>query len=347
MKRVDNLFETLISDENIFLAIQEVNKTHRYGYHHRPRKVVQWIESTMPERVVELREIIIDGFQQKPGSRSRRYDQSARKWRNIWEPVLWPDQYVHHILIQVLKPVFLRRMDPWCCGSVPGRGTIYGVRGIQKWMKNDLEGSAWCMELDIHHYYDSLTKEVVMGVMRKQIKDARVLSLIEATLVEGVPIGSYCSQWYANAVLQECDRAIRKAGAKHFVRYVDNFTIFVENKQKARELIRVISGEIGKLGLILKKNWQYFPTRKRMPNALGYRYGHGYTLIRKPNLLRLKRQAARAKKRLTNGKPIPRSMAAGILSRCGQLCHCNAYRLRAEICPPAFEAHLKAVVAGI
>lgn len=347
MKRADNLFEILVSDENIITAIQEVNKTHRYGYHHRPRKVVQWIEDTMPARIIELRHIVESGFRQTPGRRSFRFDQSARKWRNIWEPTLWPDQYVHHMLIQVLKPVFLRRMDPWCCGSVPRRGTIKGVRGIQKWMQDDLAGTRWCAELDIHHYYDSLTKEAVMGVMRRQIKDARVLGLIEATLAEGVPIGSYCSQWYANAVLQECDRAIRENGATHYVRYVDNFTIFAKRKRDIRTLIEVVREEVAKLGLTLKGNWQYFPTRKRMPNALGYRYGHGYTLIRKPNLLRLKRQAARAKKRFANGKPIPRSMAAGILSRCGQLCHCDAYRLRVEICPPAFEAHLKAVIAGI
>lgn len=346
VKRADNLFPILISDENILEAIQEVNKTHRYGYRHRPRNTVAWIEETMPERVQELRQIVTDGFVQQPGRRSMRYDQSARKWRNIWEPKLWPDQYIHHMLIQVLKPLFLRQMDPWCCGSVPGRGTIKGVRGIQKWMKNDIPGTRWCAELDVHHYYDSLTKEVVMGVMRRRIKDAQVLGLIEATLAEGVPIGSYCSQWYANAVLQDCDRAIRAAGATHYVRYVDNFTIFARRKKDIRRCVHAAEAELAKLGLCLKGNWQYFQTRHRMPNALGYRYRHGYTLVRKGNLLRFKRQVARMRKRVAAGKPVPRTMAAGILSRAGQLCHCNGYRLRRRWCPPREEAFLKAVVAG-
>ena len=127
---------------------------------------------------------------------------------------------------------------------------------------------------------------------------------------------------------------------------MDNFTIFARRKKDIRRCVHAAEAELAKLGLCLKGNWQYFQTRYRMPNALGYRYGHGYTLVRKGNLLRFKRQVTRMRKRIASGKPVPRTMAAGILSRAGQLCHCNGYRIRRRWCPPREEAFLKAVVSG-
>ena len=46
MKRQGNLFEKLIGDENLNLAIDEVNRTHRWHPHHRPNKVVAWVDRT-------------------------------------------------------------------------------------------------------------------------------------------------------------------------------------------------------------------------------------------------------------------------------------------------------------
>ena len=162
MKRAGNLFPQLISDGNLDLAIDEVNRTHRWHPHHRPNKVVAWVDRTQEERVKELREIILQGFEPSPSTPKRRWDKSAGKWRDIYEPRLWPDQYIHHALVQVLQPAMMRGMDPWCCGSIRGRGIHYGMRGIKKWLRNDPKGTRWCAELDIHHFYESLQPAVVM-----------------------------------------------------------------------------------------------------------------------------------------------------------------------------------------
>lgn len=55
MKRVRNLYPKLIGDENLRLAITEVNRTHRWRVHHKPNKVVAWVDETVDERVAELR----------------------------------------------------------------------------------------------------------------------------------------------------------------------------------------------------------------------------------------------------------------------------------------------------
>lgn len=347
MKRARDLFEPLISDENLIRAIDEVNRTHHWRTHHRPNKCTAWVEETKAERVKELREIIVNGFEQKPPHVTQRWDASARKWRTVSEPAQWPDQYIHHALIQIIQPTMMRGMDHYCCGSIRGRGPLHAQKAIKEWMRTDPKGTKYEFCGDIRHFYDSLKPEIVMARMRQLIKDHRVLDLIWRIIKDGVMIGAYTSQWFANTVLQPLDQLIRESGlCKHYVRYMDNLTIFGSNKRKLRKLKVIVENWLNAHQLSLKADWQIFPTVKqsakvpvspprngferpkdRMPDAVGYRYGRGYTIPRKHNLLRLKRAIARYRRRKRQGKRIMAGAASSILSRLGQLKHCNNFNL--------------------
>ena len=341
------LWKLLISDENLSRAIDEVNRTHHWRTHHRPNGCTAWVEETKPDRIVELREILEKGFVQKPPKHSRRWDASAKKWRDVNEPAQWPDQYIHHALIQVLQPVMMRGMDPYCCGSIRGRGPHKAKAAIERWMEKDPKGTKYQFSGDVHHFYASLKPEVVMTRMRQLIKDARVLDLIWRIVKDGVMIGAYTSQWFANTVLQPLDHLIRQSGlAKYYKRYMDNIDVFGPNKRKLKKLRVLVEDWLNAHGLELKADWQIFPVvgktekvplasprngyerpKGRMPNAVGYRFGRGFTLPRKHNLLRLKRAIARFRRRRRQGRKLMAGAAAGIISRLGQLKHCNNYHL--------------------
>lgn len=327
-QRIGNIMRLVVSDDNLDLSIDDVNNSHHWRTHHRPNGCTAWVEETRAERRKELRQIILDGFEQKPPTVTRRWDPSARKWRTVSEPAQWPDQYVHHALIQVLQPIFMRGMDFYCCGSIKKRGPHHGRKAIERWMQKDPKGTKYELSGDIYHFYDSLQPEVVMERMRHLIKDRDVLDLIWRIVKDGIMIGAYTSQWFANTVLQPLDQLIRQSGyAKHYIRYMDNLTIFGANKRKLRKLRELIEKWLNAHGLKLKGDWQIFPTKSRMPDAVGYRYGRGYTIPRKHNLLRLKRVIARYRKRRKAGKRIFPGIAASILSRLGQLKHCNNVNL--------------------
>lgn len=117
MKRANNLFPKLVSEENLRLAIFAVNVTHRFHPHHRPNRTVARVEADIDRYVKELREIITGGYEANEPRLARRWDKSAGKWRDISEPRLWPDQYVHHAVIQVMEPIMMRGMGNFCCGS--------------------------------------------------------------------------------------------------------------------------------------------------------------------------------------------------------------------------------------
>ena len=344
MKRKGHLFPKLLSNDNLARAIREVCKSHRWvRYPDKPNKVVLWLESDMDSRVKELREIIENGFEPSPVIRKQRYDANAGKWRDIAEPRIWPDQCVHHALIQIIEPVMMRGMDHWCCGSIKNRGTHYGIRRIKRWMSYG-KGVKYCVEMDIRHFYDSLRPELVLNRMKCLIKDFRLLDLIWRVIRGGIQIGSYCSQWFANTFLQPLDQLIRANGIRKYIRYMDNFTILTNRKRTGHKIVTFAKKWLKDHSLSLKGNWQIFPTRARLPNALGYRFGDKYVLLRKKNLLRLKRQIRTFYRLRERGKFITVRLAQGLLSRLGMFRHCNSVYLYRTFVPRKTQRKLKEIV---
>ena len=328
MKRIGYLYEKLISKENALQAIEEVNKSHRTTYG-KPNKTVLWVEINKEYAANELIRIIKDGYVPSKPKHRIRYDYSAGKNRDIYEPKLWPDQYVHHMVIQILQPVIMRGMDYWCCSSIKGRGTSYGIKGIKKWLKYDIKNTQCAAEADIYHFYDSLKPDVVMKFLRRLIKDRKMLEVIERLLINGIMIGAFFSQWFANMVLEQLDHMIReKLHIKRYIRYMDNITLFATNKEALYNAILIINTWLSENSLQLKPNWQIFYPDKRMIDALGYRFGRGFMLMRKKNLLRMKRCSKKISKKIHNHKKITPKQASGLISRAGMLKHCNACKIR-------------------
>ncbi len=350
MKRVGNLKAKMLSDANISRAIDEVNKSHRWNkYPDKPNRTVLWVEATKKERIKALRKTILNGYEEQEGTEKQRYDNNARKWRKIYEPRLYPDQYVHHILIQVLEPVMMRGMDPFCCGTIKGRGAHYGIDKIKKTAR-DKSKFKYCLECDIHHCYESINPEEVLNRFKQLIKDSFVLDLIWRVIKKGIKIGCYCSQWFVNTLLQPLDHIIRQSGLKItcFVRYIDNFTIFSNRKRHLEKVLSLIEKHLSKMMLSLKGNEQIFKTSTRLPNALGYRYGRDnekvYVRLRKHNLLKIKHKVREFYRRYTSGRFVTLKFAQGLLSRLGMLKHCNSYLIYQHIVPKGTQRLLKNIV---
>ena len=326
MKRV-RVYKEIISDENLRLAIQEVNAGHRRNGNHSLNKKVIEIENNMDEYVEKLRAFIqglVDGDEHMhPPLKRRRWDRNADsgkgKWRDINEPLLWPDQYVHHAVVQPMIPHIMRSMDRYCIASVPGRGNSYGVKALKKWMKNDVEGTKYCCECDIYHCFEELDPPYVIEALKRVFKDTETLWLCDAIMEYGVLIGAFFSAWFLHLTLQPLDLMIhqKQYGVSHYLRQMDNFTIFGSNKRKLRKLLEDIKKWLTEIGMKIKGNWQIF----RLKQSL-----HLYYYRRDRN------------------RVISFKRASGLISRLGQLRKCNHQQVLDRHYQPKTMFALKKVV---
>lgn len=345
-KKVGFLYDQMLDKDFIRTTILNAtkHKTHRYDIQKVLKNLDKYVDKTYDM-------ILHETFVPTEPKIKRIYDDSSQKWRTIKIVPFWPDNVMHWLIVSVMKPVLMRGMYHWSCASIPKRGGVRVQKHIKHILKDDPKGTKYAGELDVKGYYPSISIHKLIWALARKIKDKKFLKLVYSILKScggGLAIGYYICQWMANFYLERIDHfIISLPGVKYMVRYMDNYTIFGPNKKKLHAARRDIEAEMKRSrDLTMKENWQIYPVRARKVSAVGYRYARGYTILRRRNFLRLTRQCRRVQKKHAAGKPIPFQQAAGIMSRIGQLKHCDSYKVMEKYVDPIQIDTIKEVISN-
>lgn len=288
MKRVGFIFENIYDIDNIKCAILNSSKGKRNQ--RRVKDVLRNI-NVYSERISQL--LISKNYVPSPYITKTIYDGASGKERTICKPRYYPDQIIHWALIQQIQPIIMRGMYEYCCGSVPGRGTSYAQKALREWLDTDYKNTKYCLKMDIKKFYPSVDNELLKEAFRRKIKDKDCLWLIDTIIdsAEGLPIGNYTSQWFANFFLEGLDHFIKEElGVRYYIRYVDDLVLLGGNKKKLHKARQDISLYLEKTNLRLKGNWQVFRVNNRAIDFLGFRFFRDKTILRKRNALRMRRR---------------------------------------------------------
>lgn len=170
--------------------------------------------------------------------------------------------------------------DTYSC--IKGRGIHKASYNLRKSLK---KGYKYCLKLDIVKFYQSIDNQILKRIIRRKIKDEKLLSLIDEIIdsSEGLPIGSYLSQHLANLYLTYFDHFVKeKLRVERYFRYADDMVILSNDKEILWEWFKAISTYLNdELKLKVKKNYQVFPISSRGIDWVGYVHYQNYTLIRK------------------------------------------------------------------
>ncbi|HQE34732.1 MAG TPA: reverse transcriptase domain-containing protein, partial [Flavobacterium alvei] len=118
------------------------------------------------------------------------------------------------------------------------------------------EGYRWLVDIDLALYFDTVNHDKLIGLIHKEVKDIRVISLIRKYLNAGaivngvvtstelgVPQGGNLSPLLSNIMLNELDKELTKRGLR-FVRYADDCNIYVKSKRAAERVMESITNFI-------------------------------------------------------------------------------------------------------
>jgi len=299
MKRIGFIYDKICDIDNIKLAIYNSSKGKRHQ-----KRVTQIIDN-IDIYAKEIREMLRNKtYTPSDPIIKTIYDGSSGKTREIYKPRYYPDQIIHWCLMQQIQPIIMKGMYEYSCGSVPKRGTKLGQQAVEKWLRKDYKGTKYCLKMDITKFYPSVDREILKKMFARKIKDKDCLWLIGVILdgVDGLPIGYYTSQWFANFFLEGLDHFIKeRLQVKYYIRYVDDLVLLGGNKKKLHKTRVAIEDYLESIGLKLKQNWQVFRVKGRGIDFLGFRFFHDRTILRKRNALRIRRRMAKiAKKKYLN-----------------------------------------------
>ena len=340
MKRKGNIYGKITRLENIELAIYKASKGKT------KRKSVEKILDCPTYYAMQIQKMLIEKtYKPSPYIKMTIHDGVRKKEREIFKPQFYPDQCIHWALMLYLEPILNKKMYHWNCASIKNRGIHHGMRKLKRILVDDRKYTKYCLKLDVKKFYPSIDKQVLKNKFNRIIKDKDVLWLIDQIIdssEQGVPIGNYTSQWFANFYLTDLDHYIKEElKVKHYIRYMDDMVLFSNNKKELHKIKKKIDEFLEPEHLKIKENWQLFKTESRPLDFLGYRFYRGYTTLRKSNFLRIKRRI----KKIYKKPELNYHDACAVLSYNGWIVHSNGYNYTQKYIKPYIDfAECKEVI---
>ena len=302
MKTHKNLYNNLISEENLFLAWKKARKDKT------DRWYVKLFERNLINNLNKLqKELENQTYSPQPLKMFILRDPKTRKVGKS----NFRDRVVHHAIVNIIEPIFDKTFIHDSYANRKDKGTLAAVKRFDKFkrkvskngsiIRNNFKDNnyvkGYCLKADIKHYFDTIDHEVLIKIIKKKINDNKLISLIEKILSnhkmriksKGMPLGNLTSQFFANVYLNELDYFIKhKLKIKYYIRYVDDFVILYKSKQQLgvwKDEIDEFLQENLKIELHSQKS-RIIPLSKGI-DFIGYKIFYYFKLLRKRNIRKM------------------------------------------------------------
>ncbi|WP_244094372.1 group II intron reverse transcriptase/maturase [Jeotgalibacillus salarius] len=256
----NELIQQVISDENLWNAYEKVKKNK--GAPGIDGITVYELEAHMQKYYRSLKLKLSEGtYQPQPVKRVAIPKQDGSK-RYLGIPCVL-DRVVQQAILQVIEP----RIDPYFSensfGFRKGRNAHQAIKLAEQYYEN---GYRTVVDCDLKSYFDTIHHQRIHAYLEEFISDKVILKLIWRFLrsgildkdiyiktTEGTPQGGPLSPILANIYLNKLDRKLEERGHR-FIRYADDFVIYVKSPRAGERVMESISTYIEKdLGLTINQ----------------------------------------------------------------------------------------------
>ena len=326
MKRYGNLFDQVVAFSNLL----DVTRKAQRGKRDR-RDVARFLFHLEPEL-----------FQLQDELRAGTYRMQPYRPMVIYEPkerhisvAAFRDRVVHHAICNVLDPIFEACLvhDTYACRR--GKGTHAAVKRAQTFARR----LPYVLKCDIRKYFESIDHTVLKALLRRKLKDQRLLLLLDQIIAHpipagvsgrGVPIGNLTSQYFANFYLGELDHFVKeRLRIKGYVRYMDDVLVFAASKPELHEILAAIRTYVQHaLRLELKEEaLRLMPVTQGIP-FLGFRIFPGMVRLQRKQWGRFKRKVREREAQFRRGEIDEETLGRSVASLIGHTLHADTLAAR-------------------
>ncbi|MBI2989550.1 MAG: RNA-dependent DNA polymerase [Deltaproteobacteria bacterium] len=238
------MYEQLCSWENLLLAYKKASR----GKRGHPN--VAAFEHRLEDNLCMLREELIKQTY-TPGGYVSFYIHEPK--RRLISAAPFRDRVAHHALCNLIEPLFERSFIADSYANRVEKGTHRALDRCQRLTRR----YRYVLQFDIQQFFPAIDHAILRGVLSRKISDLQVLWLIDQILASsegvlsevykmvyfpqddlfasarprGLPIGNLTSQFWANVYLNPFDHFVkRELGCPAYLRYVDDFLLFADDK---------------------------------------------------------------------------------------------------------------------
>ncbi|UCD83479.1 MAG: RNA-dependent DNA polymerase [Deltaproteobacteria bacterium] len=345
-KTFKNIYPKITDFQNLLLAARRAQKGKRYR------------ESTL----IFNFDLEANLFRLQEQLKSKTYKHGPYKdfivrdsKKRLISAAPYRDRVIHHAVINIIEPLFDRGFihDTYACRR--GKGTHAALFRYRHFLKR----YKYVLKCDIRKYFQSIDHQILLQKLARKLSDRDTLLLL-AEIIEsrsfneqpphiyypgddlftpferkrGIPVGNLTSQFFANLYLNDFDHWIKedlRAGA--YIRYVDDFCIFGNEKSYLNELRSLIEEYLLGLRLSIHKGKSRVHTVKEGIEFLGFRHLPERARIRRENVRRFIARMKRMQNEYAEGSISLSKVGASVNSWISHASYADSYRLREQLIP--------------
>ena len=156
------------------------------------------------------------------------------------------DRTIQQAIAQQLMPIYEPLFSDGSYGYRPGRSAKDAILKVKEYAE---AGYTHAVVLDLSKYFDTINHDKLLEVLRRNVKDERVVQMIKRYLKSGVmengvvmateegsPQGGNLSPLLANIYLNEFDKEFESRGVP-IVRYADDIVLLARSKRASERLL--------------------------------------------------------------------------------------------------------------
>jgi len=344
-KTYKNLYPKIINFQNLFLASRKAQKGKRY------RESTLEFNMELEKNLFNLQEELQSKTYKHGPYRDFIVKDSKKR---LISAAPYRDRVVHHALINIIEPLFDKSFihDTYACRK--GKGTHAALMRFREFLKSH----KYVLKCDIRKYFQSIDHEILLEKLSRKIADKNTIWLLNeiissrcvnnGSLVyysgdnlftplfrgKGIPIGNLTSQFFANVYLNDFDHWIKEElRVGSYVRYVDDFCIFGNDKQQLNEIKLAVVDYIADLRLSIHDGKSRIYTVKEGIEFLGFRHLPCMTRIRKENVKRFKCRMKYFQSKYSRGEISISDIKTSIISWLAHASYADSYNLREQLIP--------------
>ncbi len=238
----DALMEQVVDTANLERAWRQVKRNR--GAPGPDGLTIKQFEAWARENWSAVRQQLLEGTYRPAPVRRKTIPKDGGGERQLGIPNVL-DRFIQQAICQVLTPIFDPGFSESSFGFRPGRSAHGAAKQVQKIIR---QGYEHCVDVDLSKFFDRVQHDVLMSRVSRKVRDVRLLRLIgrylqAGVMVEGVwqpteegsPQGGPLSPLLSNILLDDLDQELERRGLR-FVRYADDFMIFVRSERSARRV---------------------------------------------------------------------------------------------------------------
>lgn len=248
------------------------------------------------------------------------------KERHIMKLQFTPHRIVQCALINGLKDTFINKFYFDSFAAIPKKGMHLAAKRLRQYIIKHPEKSRYCYKIDFSKYFESIDQDKLICTMRDMVKDNKVISLIIEiiySISNGIPIGNYTSQYFANIFLTKFDRLVSNL-CSYFSRYMDDCVFICATRAEANRVRHTVEYIVDTdLKLKIKPSWSIFSIIERGIDYVGFRIFTNALILRKSLYNDLVRVCRRVCKSLKAKGFLTDSERSSVMSYWGWASHCT------------------------